>query len=161
MSTVELDLRVKRVETTQGQRVRLHLWDTVGQERYNAVSAKFYRGTNGVVLVYDVTDRKSFENLQLWIDSVENNCRGDVLRILVGNKVDCNGQREVPKLQAKKLAESLKIPYIETSAKDDINIQGIFAEVITEVITHPTLNRQITDIHSKKSVDPHFCACCR
>ncbi len=94
--------------TVDTQRVRLHVWDTAGKERENAASYKFYRGANGVLLVYDITNRQSFDDLNIWMDIINKNCHPSVCKILVGNKLDQNASRQVPAVEGAAKARELR-----------------------------------------------------
>ena len=87
-------IQVKRLEL-EDQRVRLHVMDTAGQERFDALSYKYYRGANGVMLVYDITTRKSFDDITMWLENIRKHCHQDIHAVLVGNKCDLLAEREV------------------------------------------------------------------
>ena len=113
--------------------VRVKIWDTAGQEKFKSLTRNFYKNSHGVLICYDVTNRKSFEHVQTWIDSIKDNSSSNIKMILVGNKIDLT--REVLTDEGKKLAEYHKIPFFETSAKTDMGIQDCFLRLIKDVIT--------------------------
>lgn len=86
INTIGVDFKIRTVEY-EGKRIKLQIWDTAGQERFRTITATYYRGTHGVIVVYDVTDRESYENVQRWMTEIDKNCE-NVSRVLVGNKID-------------------------------------------------------------------------
>jgi small GTP-binding protein len=112
--------------------IRVKIWDTAGQEQYKSLTRNFYRNSNGVIIVYDVTNKSSFEKVQEWVQSVYDNTDRSIKMILVGNKIDLN--REVSTEEGKKLAEFYKIPFFETSAKENIGITECVRKIIKDVL---------------------------
>mmetsp|Transcript_6375 Transcript_6375/g.8279 ORF Transcript_6375/g.8279 Transcript_6375/m.8279 type:complete len:97 (+) Transcript_6375:234-524(+) len=90
------------------------------------ISTQYYRGTHGVVLVYDITDRESFNKVQFWMNEIEKNASDNITIVLVGAKVDLEAQRQVAIEEGEQLAKQLNVSFIETSAKDAINVQKPF-----------------------------------
>ena len=88
LSTVGVDY-YNRTINIDGKRVQLQMWDTAGQERFRTITRSYYRGSQGIVVVYDVTDNDTFENVKHWLDEIEKNAGSDVIKLLVGNKSDC------------------------------------------------------------------------
>ncbi len=99
------------------------MWDTAGQERFKSILNSYYKGAHGILLVFDITDKQSFKDLQVWLSEVEKYGRQDIVKILIGNKKDLESQRQVTTVEAKQFAESLGMKYLETSAKDGLNIE--------------------------------------
>lgn len=97
-----------------------------GQERFQTITTSYYRGAHGLILVYDVTNRQSFENTSKWLDDVERHAAGNIVRLLVGNKCDLEPRRDIKYDEGKALAERLGIQFIETSAKDNTNVDKAF-----------------------------------
>lgn len=108
--------------------MKLQIWDTAGQERFRAITKSYYHGSHGIVVVYDITDRSSFEKVRDWFnqinqsDPTENPCK-----ILIGNKCDLNDKREVKIEEGQELASEYDIPFMETSAKDSLNVDNLFS----------------------------------
>jgi len=111
--------------------IRVKIWDTAGQEQFKSLTKNFYKNSQGVVICYDVTNRKSFEKIQEWINSISDNASTSIKMVLVGNKIDLS--RDVTKDEGKKLAENYKIPFFETSAQTDEGINECFRKLITDV----------------------------
>lgn len=112
---------------------QLQLWDTAGQERFRSLTHSYYHSAHAVVIVYDITNKKSFENLRSWLDDVERYCKKDAIKILVGNKKDLNDNRQVDFELAKTIGSSSDIVAMETSAKEDDNVDVLFNSIAAEL----------------------------
>lgn len=118
-----MDFKIQTVEI-DGERVKLQIWDTAGQERFRTITSTYYRGTHGVIVVYDVTSGDTFANVKRWLHEIEQNC--DVVnRVLVGNKNDSPNQKVVLTEDAQRFANQMGIQLFETSAKDNINVEDV------------------------------------
>ena len=118
----------------QGKKVKLQIWDTAGQERFKNITASYYRGGNGVLVVYDITDRDSFENLNSWLIEIEKNASKNVYKLLIGNKSDLEDKRKVTFQEGKDFATSNGMQFMETSAKTASKVQEAF-ELLTQEIS--------------------------
>jgi len=112
---------------------KLQIWDTAGQERFRTIAAAYYRGAQGIIIVYDVTNKQSFENVEMWLSEVNKYGSGDVNKLLVGNKSDLTSKREVETEKGKELAESNGMKFLETSAKTAENVEEAFLTMTREV----------------------------
>ena len=161
ISTIEFDFRVKRLEYEK-RRVRVHIWDTAGQERFNSVCYKFCRGANGIMLVYNITQRDSFYNVRDWLDIIRKHCHKDIKILLIGNQCDLEEDRVVSREEGEKLAADLELhSFTETSAKDNRGVRDAFSELIHTVITdgpNPILTKSYRD--EDEAVKKIFCTCC-
>ena len=113
--------------------IKAQIWDTAGQERYRSVTKAYYKGAKGALLVYDISRRITFENIDNWIIDLRTNGDKDILIILIGNKSDLNSKREVNKDEAENKAEQYNIAFLETSAKNGDNIDKAFGELVEQV----------------------------
>lgn len=111
----------------------MQIWDTAGQERFQTIALSYYKGAWGIILVFAIDNRKSFENIGKWMKQIKDNAPADVNILLVGNKCDLLENRQVTYEEAKALAETYKIQFYETSAKNDINIEEIFEKLAIEI----------------------------
>ncbi|KAG2470405.1 RAB35 protein, partial [Polypterus senegalus] len=123
ITTIGVDFKIRTVEIN-GEKVKLQIWDTAGQERFRTITSTYYRGTHGVIVVYDVTSAESFVNVKRWLHEINQNC-DDVCRILVGNKNDDPASKVVETNDAQKFAEQMGIHLFETSAKENINVEEL------------------------------------
>ncbi|KMU76990.1 GTP-binding protein SAS1 [Coccidioides immitis RMSCC 3703] len=116
-----------------GKRVKLQIWDTAGQERFRTITTAYYRGAMGILLVYDVTDERSFNNIRTWFSNVEQHASEGVHKMLIGNKCDWEEKRAVSTEQGQQLADELGIPFLEVSAKNNINVDKAFYTLASEI----------------------------
>ncbi|KAF1527645.1 Ras-related protein Rab-8A, partial [Eudyptes sclateri] len=107
--------------------------DTAGQERFRTITTAYYRGAMGIMLVYDITNEKSFENIRNWVRNIEEHASPDVEKMILGNKCDANDKRQVSREQGEKLAASFGIKFMETSAKANINIENAFFTLARDI----------------------------
>lgn len=129
-TTVGVDYKVVRVDHGQ-KTVKLLLWDTAGQERFNAIVKTFYKDAQVVILVFDLTNRASFDNIEFWLNQVKCEKIDDLIYILVGNKVDIESKRVISKEEVIKKTTDLKFNrYFESSAKNNICIEEIFLNAV-------------------------------
>ena len=124
VTTIGVDFKIKEMEV-EGKKVKLKIWDTAGQERYRNIAESYFKGANGVFLIYACDNKSSFEDIGKWMSTIDSKVGPDVVRILVGNKKDTH-TREVSYEEGKKLADSYGIKFIETSAKENENITELF-----------------------------------
>lgn len=137
-NTIGVDFKMKTVPIGDKD-VKLQIWDTAGQERFRTITCNYYRGAHGVVIVYDITDRDSFESVKNWMIEIEKYAQENVNKLLIGNKCDLTAKRQVAHDEGAELARQLRIDFLETSAKDVTNVEMLFrnmAESILNRITH-------------------------
>ena len=134
LSTIGLDYRLKSMTLQSGKNIKLQIWDTAGQDRFRAITKNYYKGANGIILIYDVTNRQSYENVKNWITQIREEANPHVVIYLAGNKVDVSEEQKVVKTEdGKKIAEEFNLPLYETSAKNGVNINRIFEELVEKV----------------------------
>jgi Ras-related protein Rab-1A len=121
--TIELD----------GKTIKLQIWDTAGQERFRTITSSYYRGAHGIIVVYDVTDNESFNNVKQWLHEIDRYACENVNKLLVGNKCDLEGKRVVSTEQGKEFADGLGIEFLETSAKTSTNVEQAFLTMASQI----------------------------
>lgn len=139
INTIGVDFKIRTIEYN-GQKIKLQIWDTAGQERFRTITATYYRGTHGVIVVYDVTDKDSFDNVRRWMTEIDNNCDtqspdSNVNRVLVGNKCDLVHDIAVQREEAEAFAAGLKVPHFWTSAKSNSDVEEMFLR-LTSMALH-------------------------
>ncbi|KAJ5074418.1 rab gtpase [Anaeramoeba ignava] len=122
-----------RILDLDGKKVKLQIWDTAGQERFRTITTAYYRGAMGILLVYDVTDENSFNNVRNWMKNIEKHATEDVNKMLIGNKCDMREQKVIETSKGQALADEFGIPFMETSAKDQTNVDSAFIFMAKEV----------------------------
>ena len=125
MTTIGVENKNRMIEV-DNKAISVQLWDTAGQERYKAIASRFYKGVDGIILVYDITSYESFEKIETWIKQVETNTTRTLPFVLVGNKSDLEEERNVPTEEAKEFADKHNFPFIEVSALNKDNIEDLF-----------------------------------
>ena len=157
ITTIGIDFKIRTIEL-DGKRVKLQIWDTAGQERFRTITTAYYRGAMGILLVYDVTDEKSFNSvshssaashysmalmedgadrcftdIRTWFSNVEQHATEGVKKILIGNKCDWEEKRVVSTERGQALADELGIPFMEVSAKSNINVEKAFYSLAGDI----------------------------
>ncbi|XP_024314880.1 ras-related protein RABD1 isoform X2 [Brachypodium distachyon] len=132
ISTIGVDFKIRTVEL-DGKSVKLQIWDTAGQERFRTITSSYYRGAHGIIIVYDVTDMESFNNVKQWLSEIDRYASDSVCKLLVGNKCDLVDSKVVDTEEAKALADSLGMTFLETSAKESINVEKAFLTMSSEI----------------------------
>ena len=168
VATIGIDYKIKKI-ALNGVNLKLQIWDTSGQERFRSMTHTFLKSAHGIVFVYDITNKKSFEGVKDWIKDAENNGEG-FEKILVGNKCDLEGKREVNKETLDKFGNKKKIKTFETSAKTNINVNEAFdclAKLIVkdknkeEIIEKFGERNESINISRKKSDNKGKKECCK
>ena len=151
--TIGVDFKLKTLDVN-GKKVKLQIWDTAGQERFKNITASYYRGGNGVLVVYDITDRDSFTNLTTWLIEIEKNANKNVFKLLIGNKNDLESERKVTFNEGKEFADSNGMKFIETSAKTADKVYEAF-ELLTKEIIKNNLNKDkvITNKGTERKIE--------
>lgn len=133
ISTIGVDFRFRTVKIDK-KTVKLQIWDTAGQERFRTITSAYYRGADGIIMVYDVTSMESFEHVNDWLKEVNRYAAEGTVKLLVGNKSDRTADKVVTEEQAKEFADELGIAFLETSAKSAKNVEEAFLTMAGELI---------------------------
>lgn len=133
IATIGIDYKIKFV-SMEGSRLKLQIWDTAGAERFQSLTTSVYRNAHGVVLIYDVTERSTFKSIEAWITQIHRNTDTNINIVLVGNKCDVEPEERVVTIEeGQELADKFEIPFLEASAKKNINVENIFLRLGAEV----------------------------
>lgn len=119
------------------------IWDTAGQERFKTITYQFYRQANGMIIAFDITKQESFENVKTWMNSIYKHADPSIAKVLVGNKIDLEEERVVSKSEGMKLAQEHGMEYIETSARDNVNIHELMQHIMGKVFDTLYANGEI------------------
>ncbi|XP_018011276.1 ras-related protein Rab-10 [Hyalella azteca] len=134
ISTIGIDFKIKTIEL-EGKKIKLQIWDTAGQERFHTITTSYYRGAMGIMLVYDITNPKSFDNIAKWLRNIDEHANKDVEKMILGNKCDMEDKRVIPKEKGEDIAAEHGIRFLETSAKANINIEQAFLELASAILS--------------------------
>merc|ERR1712022_11210 len=132
ISTIGVDFKIRTIDL-DGKTIKLQIWDTAGQERFRTITSSYYRGAHGIIVVYDVTDMESFNNVKQWLNEIDRYASEKVNKMLVGNKSDLTSKRAVDYNAAKEFADSLSLSFLETSAKNATNVEQAFITMAEEI----------------------------
>lgn len=166
-ATIGVDFKVKPIEVN-GKKYKLTIWDTAGQERFRTLTSSYYRGAQGVILVYDVSNRETFEQLNNWFNELNTYCSTrQVVKMVVGNKVDKESLRVVSQKEGQELAQRMNTLFIECSAKTRIGVKEAFDELVLRIIDTPSLwqkppaqtNVNVTATSQPSSLVGSYCSC--
>lgn len=165
ISTIGVDFKIRTIEM-DGKTIKLQIWDTAGQERFRTITSSYYRGAHGIIIVYDVTDQESFNNVKQWLHEIDRYACENVNKLLVGNKSDLTSKKVVSYETAKEFADGLGIEFLETSAKNATNVEKAFmtmaGQIKQRMASQPiaeggrAAGRTLTDLKGK-SVDSKGC----
>ena len=133
MSTIGLDYRFKKMTLENQEVATVQIWDTAGQDRFRAITKNYYKGAHGILLIYDVTNQKSFDNVKNWVGHIRENASEKAIIYIVGNKVDDSTHRVVSKEQGEETAKEFNLKFFEASAKEDINIAPTFQALVNDI----------------------------
>jgi Ras-related protein Rab-1A len=135
VNSIGVDFKMKKKEI-DGKVIKVQIWDTAGHERFRAITYSYYRGANAIIIVFDLSDKKSFVSITEWLKQIEKHAKENVFKFLVGNKSDLVEERKVTYKEAKDYADEHDLPYFETSAKEGININELFESSIKTFLSN-------------------------
>ena len=133
ISTIGIDFKIKTIEL-RGKKIKLQIWDTAGQERFHTITTSYYRGAMGIMLVYDITNAKSFDNIAKWLRNITEHANEDVEKMILGNKCDMESERIISKERGENIARENGVRFLETSAKTNVNIEKAFIELSESIL---------------------------
>mmetsp|Transcript_37237 Transcript_37237/g.75992 ORF Transcript_37237/g.75992 Transcript_37237/m.75992 type:complete len:205 (-) Transcript_37237:185-799(-) len=165
ITTIGIDFKIKNVNI-DGKRVKLQIWDTAGQERFKTITTSYFRGAQGILLVYDTTEAETFEGINQWMQQIKQHGEENVNKLLIANKCDYpEADREVTRAQGEELAKKYGMKFIETSAKTGQGVEEAFQMIAGDVMKRLMQNGQFDDpntgVKLKDSKKPKKGGCCK
>lgn len=151
-STIGVDFKIKTIEVNS-KIIKLQIWDTAGQERFRVITSAYYRGAHGIIIVYDVTSKDSFKNLDYWLDEISKYSHENVNKIIIGNKTDLIDKRQISYTDAKEYCDYLNLSYIETSAKSSNNVDVLFNTLAHELLNNSHFVGQDKKLKTNKDMN--------
>jgi small GTP-binding protein len=159
ISTIGVDFKIKTIEHL-GKTIKLQIWDTAGQERFRTITTSYYRGANGIIIVFDKTNKQTFLNIDKWLDEVKYHSKENVKIILIGNKSDLP-DIEVTEKEIIDFCKNNNMCYIETSAKTGNNVDNIFEKLIglmynidNKTFGAQSVRNKLENISNLKQINP-------
>ena len=160
LSTIGFDFKFKMVTLKNGKQVKVQLWDTAGQERFRTIAKSYYKGAHGIILIYDVSNPKTYDNIKKWLAQIKEEASSKVCIILVANKID-HEERVVTEEEGEKLAKSFNLKIFESSAKENINVTEAFQEVIENIsVNYSNIMTSGTKLQNTKVITKEKKGCC-
>jgi small GTP-binding protein len=153
-STIGVEFALKYL-TIDDFQLKVQIWDTAGMERYRSITNAYYKGSKGVIVVYDICRQKSFESVDKWIDDFKSKADDDAVILLIGNKSELDEKREVSKEEAESKAQKNNFGFMETSAKDNNNVQKAFETLFHEIVKIYK-NKNNIEFNDNKRIDGEF-----
>ena len=152
-ATVGVEFGTKNI-TLNNKKIKIQIWGTAGQERYRSITSAYYKGAKGAFIVYDITRKTTFENIDKWIADLKTNGDSNISIVLIGNKSDLEEKREVTKEEGLKKSQDCKTAFMETSALNGDNVHKAFDELIEQIYqNNSALLEQENDVEIDKGVN--------
>ena len=133
ISTIGIDFKVKTFQLNS-KKIRLHVWDTAGQERFKTITSAYYRGAHGILLVYSITDKESFDSTCKWMENINEHADKNVEIILLGNNCEKSEMRQVSKEDGERFAIENNIKFFEVSSKNNYNLESAFMALTSDLL---------------------------
>ena len=158
MATIGLDYKLKTMILEEQKIVKVQIWDTAGQDKFRAITRNYYKGASGIILIFDVTNIKSFENIKKWINEIKEEISENVSIVLIGNKIDNVKERKITKEQGEKIASEIGTKFFETSAKTGEGInESVFYLVKIIYENDPEIKKKGQNLKKYKKKKRKFC----
>ena len=158
MATIGLDYKLKTMTLEEQKIVKVQIWDTAGQDKFRAITRNYYKGASGIILIFDVTNIKSFENIKKWINEIKEEISENVSIVLIGNKIDNVKERKITKEQGEKIANEIGTKFFETSAKTGEGInESVFYLVKIIYENDPEIKKKGQNLKKYKKKKRKFC----
>jgi Ras-related protein Rab-1A len=149
ITTIGVDFKIKTI-FFDGKTIKLQMWDTAGQERFRTITTSYYRGCHLVIVCYDITDRESFDNLDMWLENVRRYAVSTVKIVLCGTKTDLHSRRVISTEEGQKFANEYGYDFYELSSKNNENIDTLF-ELSSQQIINNLNNKKLTSTDETKT----------
>ena len=160
LSTIGMDCKYKDVILEEDKSIRLQIWDTAGQDRFRSITKNLYKGAAGIMLIYDITNRNTFDNVKKWVNSIKEEVTSKVVIILVGNKIDLEKKRQVQTDEGEQIAEEFDMPFFECSALTGENINSAFETLAKKLVEVKAKAKQHGEQLKQNKVGGEKKSCC-
>ena len=158
ITTIGLDYKLKSVKLDSGKTIKVQLWDTAGQDKYRTIAKNYFKGSHGILLLYDITKQSSFNNIREWIQDIREEVSQKAIIFVIGNKIDLADQRKISKEKGIELAEEYKLPFFEASAKSGENVDEVFKALYKKISeVYGDLEREMGSKLNKRKKNKRKC----
>ena len=158
ITTIGLDYKLKSVKLDSGKTIKVQLWDTAGQDKYRTIAKNYFKGSHGILLLYDITKPSSFNNIRERIQDIREEVSPKAIIFLIGNKIDLADQRKISKEKGIELAEEYKLPFFEASAKSGENVDEVFKALYKKISeVYGDLEREMGSKLNKRKKNQRKC----
>ena len=160
LTTSGIDLKTKDIEV-KNKKIRIQIWDTAGQVKYKAITRNLFLKVMGAIIIYDITNEKSYTNLKSWVELIREECGSHMQIIIVGNKCDLDSERKINQDEVMNYAEEEKIEYIETSCKTGENVHKVVKTICEKILENNDLSTDMSfTLNSSSFMAPKKKKCC-
>ena len=160
MTTSGIDLKTKDIEV-KNKKIKIQIWDTAGQVKYKAITRNLFLKVMGAIIIYDITNEKSYTNLKSWVELIREECGSHMQIIIVGNKCDLDSERKINQDEVMNYAEEEKIEYIETSCKTGENVHKVVKTICEKILENNDLSTDMSfTLNSSSFMAPKKKKCC-
>jgi len=149
ISTIGVDFKISTIQH-KNKSIKFQIWDTAGQDRFRTITSSYYRGSQGTIICYDITDRNTFNSVIKWLEEVNKHSINEPILILCGTKADLESKREVSKSEGLEFAKLHNMKFFETSAKDNTNVKEIFEFIAENKLQDNSFLNQTNSIEEKE-----------
>ena len=146
-ATIGVEFFCKTFKVNNNKVIKIEIWDTAGQERYKSITSVYYKGAKGAFIVYDITRKETFDNIDKWRNELINSCNQEVTIMLIGNKCDLEEQRQINTEQGEEKAKSFGFSFLETSAYSGENLEKGFEMLIKEIYQKYKVEQKGNDLY--------------
>ena len=160
LTTSGIDLKTKDIKV-KNKKIRIQIWDTAGQVQYKAITRNLFLKVMGAIIIYDITNEKSYTNLKSWVELIREECGSHMQIIIVGNKCDLDSERKINQDEVMNYAEEEKIEYIETSCKTGENVHKVVKTICEKILENNDLSTDMSfTLNSSSFMAPKKKKCC-
>ena len=151
--TIKVEYKTKIIKINNMEQAKLKIWDTCGEEKFRAITRQYYQDADGIILVYDIANKSSYNNILIWINEIRNSAPENYSLLLVGNKSDLSKERVISEQEGKKLALDLGINFVEVSAKNGNNIILLFEMISEQMIEMAKFKPEVKEKNKPKKLN--------
>lgn len=160
ITTIGIDFKSKIISDIDNKNIKIHIYDTSGQERFKCITNTYYKGVNGIILMFDLCDKQTFDNLEYWYNEIKKHASDNVIIYIVGNKIDCKNRREINIKEATDFATKIDAVYMEITVKNIEMTEKLFKNITTDIF-HKSNITQLSEnkLNLENKIQEHYKCC--